>query len=514
MFLDAENQEAKPSLSKNSETAKTPLKQSIIDLEAQEARKYFLNPKNYFRGLPPYFNFSNLLQKLSKKLNNKNFKFKRQTPRDYDDVNYKLLTNKDGEYAWRLLQLIHPVLYVSLVQEITKNENWKLIIKKLQEYQSKNSIKCTSLPVVPSKSKSGQREQIIAWWTEVEQRSLELALDYKYLFHTDIVNCYGSIYTHAIPWALHGKDLAKEKRNDKQLLGNKIDDCLRDMSYGQTNGIPEGCTLMDFIAELFLGYIDELLTEKIRDLGDYTIIRYRDDYRIFVNNPEDGKKIIKELTNVLAEMKMRINPEKTIESTNIIKDSIKKDKSYWIQNEQNHIDLVKHMLLLHDLALKFPHSGSLVKQIQKFFKKIKNRKIDAKKAKVLISIVVDIAYHNPKIYPTASAILSHLLNSLDSESRIEFMKKIQKKFNTLPNTEYLNLWLQRLTIKTNPEIEYEGALCQLIKEKKAPKLWNNTWLQEDIKDLIENTDLIDRVELEKLNRLIAAKEVDIFHYDF
>ncbi|MBU6196512.1 MAG: hypothetical protein KGO93_02970 [Cyanobacteria bacterium REEB446] len=95
------------------------------------------------------------------------------------------------------------------------------------------------------------------------------------------------------------------------------------------------------------------------------------------------------------------------------------------------------------------------------------------------------------------------------------MKKIQKKFNTLPNTEYLNLWLQRLTIKTNPEIVYEGALCQLIRDTKvSTKLWNNDWLQEDIKNLIENTDLIDREELEKLSRLIAAKEVDIFHYDF
>jgi hypothetical protein len=510
MFLDIETQKAK-----NSETAKTPLKQSIIDLEAQEARKYFLNPQNYFKGLPPYFNFSDLLKELSKKTNKNNFRLKTPTPSDYDDVNYKLLTNKDGEYAWRLLQLIHPVLYVSLVQEITKKENWKLIIEKLQEYQSKNSIKCTSLPVIPSKSKSGQKEQIIAWWTEVELRSLELALDYKYLFHTDIVNCYGSIYTHAISWALHGKEIAKKQRKSANLIGNKIDWHLQDMSYGQTNGIPEGSTLMDFIAELFLGYIDELLTEKIKDLKDYTIIRYRDDYRIFVNNPEDGKKIIKELTNVLAEMKMRINPEKTIESANIIQDSIKKDKLYWIKNEQNNKNLSKHLLLIHDLSLKFPHSGTLEKQLQKFLKRIENKTIDDKKAKVLISIVVDLAYHNPRIYPAASAILSHLLNSLDSESRIEFMKKIQKKFNTLPNTEYLNLWLQRLTIKTNPEIVYEGALCQLIRDTKAStKLWNNDWLQGDIKNLIENTDLIDREELEKLSRLIAAKEVDIFHYDF
>jgi hypothetical protein len=36
-------------------------------------------------------------------------------PSSCEKVNYKLFTNKDGQYAWRLFQLIHPVLYVDLV---------------------------------------------------------------------------------------------------------------------------------------------------------------------------------------------------------------------------------------------------------------------------------------------------------------------------------------------------------------------------------------------------------------
>jgi hypothetical protein len=40
-------------------------------------------------------------------------------PSNYENVNYKLFTNKDGQYAWRLFQLIHPVLYVDLVHKIT-----------------------------------------------------------------------------------------------------------------------------------------------------------------------------------------------------------------------------------------------------------------------------------------------------------------------------------------------------------------------------------------------------------
>ena len=62
-----------------------------------------------------------------------------------------------------------------------------------------------------------------------------MSLDYEYLTHIDISNCYGSIYTHSISWAIHGREEAKKNHNNKNLIGNAIDKHLRDMSYGQTN---------------------------------------------------------------------------------------------------------------------------------------------------------------------------------------------------------------------------------------------------------------------------------------
>ena len=35
------------------------------------------------------------------------------------------------------------------------------------------------------------------------------------------------------------------------------------MSYGQTNGIPQGSILTDFIAEIVLGYADEQISSEI-----------------------------------------------------------------------------------------------------------------------------------------------------------------------------------------------------------------------------------------------------------
>ena len=73
------------------------------------------------------------------------------------------------------------------------------------------------------------------------------------------------------------------------------------MSYGQTNGIPQGSTLMDFIAEILLGYADCLLYNKLKEkkISDYRILRYRDDYRIFVHSSQEGELVVKVLTETL-----------------------------------------------------------------------------------------------------------------------------------------------------------------------------------------------------------------------
>lgn len=139
---------------------------------------------------------------------------------------------------------------------------------------------------------------------------------------TDIEDCYSSIYTHSIPWALHGKETIKLKlqsRKKGDLFGNYIDDLIQGLSYGQTNGIPQGSVLMDFIAEIVLGYADLELSNRIQKyneksntekLTEYQILRYRDDYRIFGNSQNDIIKIARFLSDVLQELNFKINTQK------------------------------------------------------------------------------------------------------------------------------------------------------------------------------------------------------------
>lgn len=307
---------------------------NILDLTHEEARKFFLKDESYFSfDLPKYFTFSELLKNVSNEIEGKSInELWRECPNKFKNVNYKLLTNKDGKYAWRPFQLIHPALYVALVHKISEKKNWETIRNKFIEFGKNHQIKCTSLSIESGTQQSDKAEQISHWVQEVEQKSIELSLDYEFLYRTDITDCYGSIYTHSVPWALHGRKESKDNRDDNSLVGNNIDRLLQAMSWGQTNGIPQGSTLIDFIAEMVLGYADCLLSERIAELKDFEIIRYRDDYRIFVNNPQDGEEILKNLTEVLIGLSLKLNESKTIKSSDVIKDSIKPDKFYW----QNH----------------------------------------------------------------------------------------------------------------------------------------------------------------------------------
>jgi hypothetical protein len=287
-------------------------RESILRLSNQNARNFLLKPESYCSlDLPPYICFGELLDKVHCKLDNKSLSSQRnpkKNPRNHDDVNYTILNNKDGKYAWRPFQLIHPALYVSLVHQLTEEKHWKFILDRFDEFSNNDKIRCLSIPIVSLSKEKDQAEQVSHWWHEIEQRSLELSLDFDYLLETDITDCYGAIYTHSIAWALHSKKTAKAKRADKQLLGNIIDAHIQDMRYGQTNGIPQGSVLMDFIAEMVLGLADINLSEKIEEanVNNYCILRYRDDYRIFVNNPQEGELIVKLLTEITSDLGLKL----------------------------------------------------------------------------------------------------------------------------------------------------------------------------------------------------------------
>ena len=305
---------------------------NVLELTYDEARKFFLKQESYCNiDLPKYFSFSELLDKISHEFTEPkrltDFSMSKGAIGELDDVNHLIYANKDGKLSWRPLQLIHPLVYVDLVHEITKKDNWGKLQARFKKFQKNKKIKCLSIPVQSESRQSDKAQQILKWWELVEQESIFLSLEYDYVFDTDVADCYGSIYTHSIAWAVESKQVAKQDRSGNR-LGNFIDKSIQNAQYQQTNGIPQGSVLMDFIAEIVLGYIDRMLSAVLQKqkIIKYQILRYRDDYRIFVCNANDGEKILKLLSEIMMPLGLKLNASKTKGSQDVITQSIKKDK--------------------------------------------------------------------------------------------------------------------------------------------------------------------------------------------
>lgn len=499
----------------------------IIDMTPLEASNFLLKHESYCNfPLPPYFDFSTILNAVKNSLDQKPNGLNDvglKSAKNYYDVNYVVQSNKDGAYSWRPFQLIHPALYVHLVSVITKPESWALIKERFSTFRSNKSILVASLPrEVGESGESDAAESVIGRWNDVEQLSIEKALDFRYLFCTDIANFYPSIYTHSISWALHTKETAKrlENRRNFGLIGVVMDYAIQSMQNGQTNGIPQGSVLMDFVSEIVLGYADSELSEKLEEanLDDYYIIRYRDDYRVFTNSREDSEIISRAIALTLQELGLQLNASKTNLSEDVVLDSIKKDKLEAINffGKGGKTETIQQALLkLLIFSRKHSNSGQLSKQLSIISGRLSATNELHENYKSIVSVISDLMIKNPVVFPMCTLVLSKLLKFVTSdEEKLAILTKVHKKLGNLLGTELVDVWLQRMTYAIDPELEYSEALCGLVVNDSSINVWNSDWITESIlKNHCLSVGIVNRIILEECSAEIADEEVSLFAYD-
>ncbi len=158
-------------------------------------------------------------------------------------------------------------------------------------------------------------------------------------------------------------------------------------------------------------------------------------------------------------------------------------------------------------SIQFPNSGSLLNLLTEVYnKQIKTLKKRPKNSEQIISIIIDIMYKNPKTYSMCILMLSTIFNYIGKTTVDKYINLILKKFKNLPNTDYIDIWLQRLTISRNINKKYSCLLCKKIYSDK--KIWNSDWLNFEIdENLIINKDSIDNI-----SPVILQEEVDPFAY--
>lgn len=129
----------------------------------------------------------------------------------------------------------------------------------------------------------------------------------RFLLKADVARFYHSIYTHSIPWAIHGKDTAKRNRKDR-LIGNLIDTWVRNGQDGQTMGIPIGPDTSLIIAEVVLSAIDKQIHRKQPRVRGF---RWFDDYELNTSSRDHAEVALGALQEALGGYEIALNSEKT-----------------------------------------------------------------------------------------------------------------------------------------------------------------------------------------------------------
>lgn len=534
---------------------------NVLSLDSKDAMDFFLKSEQYHGfELPEYFVFDELLQNVKRIVEDTPYEECLQngiSPENLSNVNLDILLNKDGHYAVRPIVLANPFLYYFLVREICNESSWILIKKLFEKFQVPHITSC-AMPVIPKGTEPFHKSTtIINWWNSMEQRSIELSLEFRYMFVTDITNCYGSVNPQAFDWAFSLKDTRFENGN-KNSISKNIQKYLRAFQQGRNIGIPQGSAIFDFIGEIILGYSDLLLHEAIHKAGitnPYEIIRYRDDYRIFCNDKDVLEKISYILQHVLESLNFRMNSKKTKISESIVTDSIKADKLAYIYNtpifNKEGVDFdsfEKHLLYILMFARQYPDSGSIKTMLSDIDKRIEDwlkpqtrevetinlemlnntiekktetyqRKLVGGSVRAMSAVCVQIALENVGCCHYALRVLSRMVDSLkDEHEKWDIIDKVYAKLCNQPNSDYNQLWLQNITYQNDKKkgtSPYNIRLCQLVANKNIEPLWNNQWLEQSLHSSLPYDSIVNREILKKITSVITFREIrayETFNY--
>ncbi len=507
---------------------------TILDLSADKALDFLMQNDRYSTfEMPEYLDFNPVLAFAREHIGDAPIDkcVKDVKPENMADANYDIMLNKDGKYAVRVLSLSNPFLYYMLAREICTPKHWEAILDDFKAFGSAPHIHAVGIPVIQAEKENFHKATtILNWWSRFEQMAVKLSLDYRYMFVTDITNCYGTIELRTVEKALCRKGTASEVDVKTDIV--RILTMLR---QGRNIGLPQGSTLYDIIAEIVLGYADVLLHEALEREGiteGYEILRYRDDYKIFANDKDLLERISYTLQHVLEGLNMRLNSAKTRISDSIITDAIKADKLAYIYNtpiynNKKRCDfdgIQKQLLFILQFGRQYPDCGQMrvllsklsawieayinpeVKKQQSKAKPVVEAKADEGKPAedkkdqkrqriiredimAMSAIAAQIAAENLSSAHYALKVISQMLSTIryaqvangKQAPKDEIVTKVLHRLGSMQNSDYLKIWLQNLAIKA----EYKGessfageesnGLCHLVCGSDA-NLWDNSFL--------------------------------------
>lgn len=217
-----------------------------------------------------------------------------------------------SSYHRRPTSIVNPIPYYFLAKEISVS--WK----DIQKHYKKSTLSLSKPTILGT-----DRAINLSKFGELHEEKIIRSSGYRYALITDITQFFPTIYTHTIPWALHGKSEAKIHKKDKTYLGNKLDKSSMAIQEWQTMGLPIGPDTSHILAEIIGVGIDLKIKEY---LGYWPPgYRYVDDFYLFFSTRNEAEAALSKIIKSINYFELHINATKTriIKIKQIIDDSWK-----------------------------------------------------------------------------------------------------------------------------------------------------------------------------------------------
>lgn len=202
----------------------------------------------------------------------------------------------------RSLGMPNPMAHQRLCASV--REYWGQIQAHFGEFCKGQEHKISRVHVRKFKGRKSMFDMNYDNWKVDGDPEVELLIGAKYIVHADIATCFPSIYTHALCWALDGKEKAKGERKDGPY--NSLDEACQRVRNGETHGLLIGPHVSNLLAEIILVAVD-------RELGkEWKYVRHIDDYTCYVRTRDEAERFIRKLTAELRKFDLLVNHKKTI----------------------------------------------------------------------------------------------------------------------------------------------------------------------------------------------------------
>jgi hypothetical protein len=167
----------------------------------------------------------------------------------------------------------------------------------------------TSHPIIDLK---GPRHIRVKPHSELPRIRLTRLSRFAFCLVADVSRCFYSIYSHSIPWALHGKALSKSDTDPRSatVFGNRLDFAVRQAQSRQTMGIPVGPDSSKIIAEIVMSAVDKRFIE-LSGMTSPTYVRHVDDYWIGGRTQDECERHRTNLRLALSDFALDVNELKT-----------------------------------------------------------------------------------------------------------------------------------------------------------------------------------------------------------